>query len=151
LLRPSKDEFDALEDFGSEGWNWESPCPHPFSSQFEKTHSSGLSANDAKKYPALPESDLHGTDGGGRAHLEIFPGFWTELHRILFDTAEALGIPRNLEPVHGNTAGTSTCFPSIDPRTSSRSHIATAYFEPNQARKNLLVLPNAQVLRVSVL
>ncbi|TFK31425.1 alcohol oxidase [Crucibulum laeve] len=145
LLRPSKDEFDALEEFGNEGWNWESLLKYMKKS--EKTHASGLSENDAKKYGALPENDLHGTDG---PILKSFPSFWTELHGVLFDTAEALGVPRNLEPVDGNTVGTSTCFASIDPRTATRSHAATGYFEPNHARKNLLVLPNAQVLRVVI-
>ncbi|KAF8873116.1 alcohol oxidase [Infundibulicybe gibba] len=137
MFRPSKEELNALEELGNDGWNW--------ASLFEYMKKARSPDPDAKKYAADPDSTLHGTGG---PITKSFPTVLTELHALLFDTAEALGVSRNPETGNGRTVGAMTSFNSVDPRTATRSYAATGYFEPNSNRGNLLVLLNAQVLKI---
>ncbi|KAF8868345.1 alcohol oxidase [Infundibulicybe gibba] len=143
MFRPSRDELNALEELGNDGWNW--PSLFEYMKKSESTLPSGLNSQDAKKYAADPDSALHGTQG---PITKSFPTILTELHALLFDTAEVLGVQRNPETGNGKVVGAMTSFSSVDPRTATRSYAATGYFEPNSSRDNLLVLLNAQVLKI---
>ena len=77
IIRPSKDEIDALEELGNEGWNWNSllRCmkkvkdfgpSHDYIKlimQSETLQRSELSTTHAYKYAAEPDPELHGADG----------------------------------------------------------------------------------------
>ncbi|KAF8645763.1 hypothetical protein AX16_007630 [Volvariella volvacea WC 439] len=143
MARASKEEYDAVEAFGNKGWNWESFLKYMKKS--ETTILGDLSPEEAKKYAVIPDSSVHGTDG---PIIKSLPKVYTEIHAKLFDTAETLGVPRNLESNNGRNVGGVTTYATIDPRSATRSSAASAYYQPNAARPNLLVLINAQVTKV---
>lgn len=145
MFRPSKAECDALEEvFGNKGWNWDSL--QYFAKKSETAFlPKSLSASDAEAIAAKPQPDLHGTNG---PLFKSLPPTWTKSQVQLFDSAEALGIPRNSETCGGKTVGSMTAFSSIDPRTAVRSQAANAYLEPHLGRDNLLLLTDVQVTKV---
>ncbi|KIJ36601.1 GMC oxidoreductase [Sphaerobolus stellatus SS14] len=143
LLRPTKDEFDALEELGNPGWNWKSMLHYLKKS--ESISPIPLSEEDAKKFAVAPVVSAHGTNG---PIVKSLPTVYSGIQSCLFDAAEALGIPRNPETSNGNPVGAMTSFISVDPETATRSHAGSGYFEPNASRKNLVVLTDAQVLKI---
>ncbi|KAF8195006.1 alcohol oxidase [Pholiota molesta] len=143
MFRPSREEFDALEKLGNKGWNWESLLGYMKKS--ETTFSGDFSASDEEKYAVKPDSAFHGMNGPIK---KSFPTTFTEQHALLFDAAEALGIPRNSEMANGTNVGSMTSFTSVDPRTAKRSYAAPEYYEPNASRSNLAVLINSQVTKI---
>ncbi|KAF9460009.1 alcohol oxidase [Collybia nuda] len=143
MFRPCKKEYDVLEEMGNKGWNWESLLKCMKKS--ETTLPSNLSPEDSKKYAVTVDFEHHGTQG---PIVKSYPFRWTELHRLVIDTAETLGIPRRPDSGDGVTVGVSTVFGSVDSRTSVRSSAASGYYEPNATRPNLLVLTHAHVTKV---
>ncbi|KAF9476809.1 FAD/NAD(P)-binding domain-containing protein [Pholiota conissans] len=144
MFRPSKEEFDALEKLGNQGWNWESMLYYMKKS--ETTIYGGLSPLDEERFAAKPDPAFHGTSGPIK---KSFPTKLMEQHGLLFDAAEALGVPRNPEMANGTNIGSMTSFMSVDPRTAKRSYAASEYYEPNSTRPNLLILLHSQVTKIN--
>lgn len=145
MFRPSKEELDAIETLGNKGWNWDSFLHYLKKS--ETTYKSNLSPEDAKRFGADPDPEYHGTDGPIAKSLPIA---WPTILSNFFDAAEALGVPRNPDTSNGRNIGSMTSFASIDPATAKRSYATPAYLEPNIGRKNLLVLTDAQVTKITL-
>ncbi|EKM52284.1 uncharacterized protein PHACADRAFT_260581 [Phanerochaete carnosa HHB-10118-sp] len=143
IFRPSKDEIDAIEELGNPGWNWDSLLYYLKKS--EGLQLPDLSPTKALNYAAKPNPEYHGTDGPIK---QSFSPVWADLHLKLFESAEALGIPRNPETGNGRNDGCMTSLVSVDATTAKRSYAASAYLEPNLHRKNLLVLTEAYVTKV---
>ncbi|KIP05965.1 hypothetical protein PHLGIDRAFT_128561 [Phlebiopsis gigantea 11061_1 CR5-6] len=143
MFRPSKIEIDAIEELGNPGWNWDS-LSHYFKKS-EALQLPNLSPRDALKYAAKPNIEHHGFEGPIK---NSFAPVWSEMHLKLFETAEALGIPRNPETGNGQNDGCMTSILSVDGETAKRSYATSAYLEPNLPRKNLLVLTEAHVTRI---
>ncbi|KAI8980779.1 GMC oxidoreductase [Trametes punicea] len=143
IFRPSKDEVDAIERLGNPGWNWDSLLYYLKKS--ETLQLPNLTPDDALKYAAKPDLVYHGTEGPIK---QSFGPIWADLHLKLFESAEALGIPRNPETGNGKNDGCMTSLVSVDVTTAKRSYAAPAYLEPNLHRKNLHVLTEAYVTKV---
>lgn len=70
------------------------------------------------------------------------------MQKVFFDSAEALGVPRNPDTNGGHNVGAMSSLLSIDPVTATRSYSSSAYLDANLHRKNLLVLIDAHVTKV---
>lgn len=143
IFRPSKIELDAIEELGNPGWNWDSLLYYMKKS--ECLQPPDVSRTNALKYAMKPDLEYHGTDGPIKNSFGPVLG---EMHMKLFDSAQALGIPRNPETGNGRNDGCMTSLLSVDATTAKRSYAASAYLEPNLDRSNLLVLTEAYVTKV---
>ncbi|KAK0455499.1 alcohol oxidase [Desarmillaria tabescens] len=120
-LRPSKEEFDALEELGNNGWNWNSLLE---------------SMKKARLVFLRPITK------------SLFPASIPPIHAALFDAAENLGVARCAETGHGVVLGAMPVFTTVDTRTATRSYAASGYYKPNANRSNLLILTGAQATKV---
>ena len=63
-------------------------------------------------------------------------------------TLQNLGIPLNLDPSGGQTAGAFIATSAINPANWTRSYSRVAYIDPLPPRDNLHILPNATVMKI---
>ncbi|KAK0213124.1 alcohol oxidase [Desarmillaria ectypa] len=143
-LRPSKEEFDALEELGNEGWNWNSLLESMKKSEHTLKHN--FCPNNDKMFSIPPDPQFHGQ--GGPIMKSLFPASIPPIHAALFDAAENLGVARCAETGHGVVLGSMPVFTTVDTRTATRSYAASGYYKPNADRSNLLILTEAQATRV---
>ncbi|EGN94606.1 hypothetical protein SERLA73DRAFT_114907 [Serpula lacrymans var. lacrymans S7.3] len=141
MSRPSKEDFDALEELGNKGWNWDSLLMYMKKSETLIP----LSPPDACHHYPEPDLSLHGTDG---PIIKSLPTWWNAMHVPMFQVLEVLGILHNSEPGNGTNIGAVTSLASIDPRSAKRSYAASAYYEPNASRQNLHIFTGAHVTKV---
>lgn len=141
-LRAEAAQIDLWEQFGNEGWNWESLMPYYKKSEYiqEPTASQLLRG-------ASFEAETHGTSG------PLAVG-WTEdmLHQEVVSsinqTFGALGLPFNKEPNGGSMRG-FTVFPkTVDRANNVREDAGRAYYWPISKRPNLDILLNSFVERM---
>ncbi|KAF9063840.1 alcohol oxidase [Rhodocollybia butyracea] len=139
--RGSREEYDALEALGNPGWNWNSLLP--YMEQIEG--SPELPPQLAKVYPEYRRDEHHKTSGLIKTS---FPLYFYDLHMSFLNTVHKLGVPINLDPGNGVNWGALTGLNSIDPQTATRSYAATAFYEPNASRKNLVLFANTRATKV---
>ncbi|KAF7367190.1 Choline dehydrogenase [Mycena sanguinolenta] len=132
LTRASSVEYDAIEELGNPGWNWNDPKPSRTLPQEVETY--GMHFDD----------NAHGTDGPLK---KTFPRCMDTLVQPALQTAETLGIHRNSDPSAGDNRGIFVATKSID-TNATRSSAASAYYEPNKNRPNLTVITGARVGRL---
>ncbi|THH16394.1 hypothetical protein EW146_g4244 [Bondarzewia mesenterica] len=101
-------------------------------------------ADLATQYEIGWDHRFHGSDSPPQL---TYPRYVWDLHKPWAQTLDHLGIPNNPEPSGGNSAGSTFIAGCVDPVSATRSYSTTAYYEPNQQRKNLVVLPEAQATR----
>ncbi|KAJ7226613.1 GMC oxidoreductase [Mycena rebaudengoi] len=132
-------EYDAFETLGSPGWNWESLRKY-----FNKSETFSPSAEEISKFNLKVNSDAHGTNGPLQRTL---PRVVQPVHTPLMEAMELLGVPHNPDSFSGNNTGVWTGSHSID-SSAKRSSSASAYYEPNKAKPNLVVITGAQATRI---
>ncbi|KAI1818224.1 GMC oxidoreductase [Poronia punctata] len=134
--RGCKEDYDAWRDMGNEGWGWRELLP--FFQKCEKFH-----LPDEKTRIAHREHYDHeaiGTDGPVSAS---YSKQYSATHQLCYDTWLSMGFPENVSHHSGSNVGVWTNPVSVDPRDGKRSYAASAYYKPNAARPNLLVLTEA--------
>ncbi|KAJ7613666.1 GMC oxidoreductase [Mycena polygramma] len=142
LSRASSVEYDAIEELGNPGWNW-----NEFLKYFKKAAQSEAftySPQDADAYGMHFDDSAHGTDGPLK---KTFPRCMDALVQPALQTADTLGIRRNPDPSDGDNCGIFVATKSID-TNATRSSAASAYYEPNKSRPNLTILGGARVARL---
>ncbi|KAK0503574.1 alcohol oxidase [Armillaria luteobubalina] len=144
IARPSKDEYDAIEELGNEGWNWHSLLEatkrvreHSSSINSEHTVPSDCTKEQAQELAIGPDPVLHGKHG---PIIKSFSASQSPIYAKIFDAPEHLHVPRNPEPGGGFAIGSTFVYNTVDPQTASRSYAATGYYAPNAERPNFLVL-----------
>ncbi|EST04625.1 Glucose-methanol-choline oxidoreductase, N-terminal [Kalmanozyma brasiliensis GHG001] len=140
--RSSRYEIDAWEQLGNPGWNWNNL--YGAMKKSEKFHA-----------PSQQNADLLGikpvaSDYGSSGPIQLaFPNYISQQVRRWIPALQALGIPKNDQPLAGENVGVSQQPSDINPSNYTRSYSAPAYLFPNQARSNLDVLTNALVSKVN--
>ncbi|KAF7367188.1 Choline dehydrogenase [Mycena sanguinolenta] len=134
LTRASSVEYDAIEELGNPGWNWNDPQSETFTYSPQEVETYGMHFDD----------NAHGTDGPLK---KTFPRCMDTLVQPALQTAETLGIHRNSDPSAGDNRGIFVATKSID-TNATRSSAASAYYEPNKNRPNLTVITGARVGRL---
>lgn len=141
--RAAKVEYDAWEQLGSAGWNWNNL--YKYMKKAERF--TAPSAADADKLDIQPVT----SDYGNAGPIQVsFPKYVSQQVQKWIPALETLGIQKNNEPLAGNNVGASVQPSNINPSNSTRSYSATAYFVPASSRKNLKVLVSALATKVNL-
>ncbi|KAI1144215.1 putative GMC oxidoreductase [Hypoxylon sp. FL0543] len=141
-IRGDKAEFDAWEDLGNNGWNWDTLYPYfkrveRFSPPTEAQQAAGASFN--------PE--YHGEDGPLKTGFpfELING---TLHELVQQAWENLGYPLNPDVNGGETRGFDTWPQTLDRDADIREDAARAYYYPVEGRPNLKLI-NGTVIKLT--
>ncbi|CAO1635148.1 unnamed protein product [Parajaminaea phylloscopi] len=138
----AKAEYNAWEELGATGWNWNSM--NKYMKQAET-----FTTPDATQQQQLHISVNPSNYGHQGAVKASFPRYVSKQVQNWIPALQALGIPKNDQPLAGDNTGASVQPSNINPVNSTRSYSAPAYFWPNSARPNLSLLPNARVDRIN--
>ncbi|ETS75972.1 hypothetical protein PFICI_12916 [Pestalotiopsis fici W106-1] len=132
--RASSADYDAWEELGNDGWNWESMSQY-------MTKSEDFTNNNLTE----AGSEVRGDEGP--IHTTI--GRYMPQHRFMWrDSLENLGIQRNIDSLGGYPCGVSFQPGSVDAKTWARSYSANAYLP--LAGSNLEVLLDTRVARINL-
>lgn len=138
----SKAEYDAWEQLGNSGWNWDSMNKYMKKAETFTTPS----AEQQQQLHINVNPSNYGHSGPIKAS---FPRYVSKQVQNWIPALQALGIPKNDEPLAGDNTGASVQPSNINVYNSTRSYSAPAYFFPNAARPNLALLPSARVDKIN--
>ncbi|KAK6978052.1 choline dehydrogenase [Favolaschia claudopus] len=139
LTRASSVEYNAIEKLGNPGWNW-----NEFVKYFKKSETFTYSREDVEAFGMQFDKNVHGTDGPLK---KTFPRYPDALIQPALKTVDALRIRCNPDPSAGDNRGAFVATKSID-TNATRSSSASAYYEPNKSRSNLVIITGARVVRL---
>ncbi|KAJ4007607.1 hypothetical protein NW752_010273 [Fusarium irregulare] len=138
--RASRDDYDAWEALGNQGWGWDGLLP--FFKRSETFHPP--SQRVISEHEVAHDADTLGDSGP----IQIsYPTDYSPSHGLWHKTLNALGVQTNPSHLGGSNTGVWTCINAVDPSTGRRSY-ATDYLvnEPH----NLHILTNATVNEIII-
>ncbi|TFK37669.1 hypothetical protein BDQ12DRAFT_685079 [Crucibulum laeve] len=141
-IRGPKAEYDAIEQLGSPGWNWNSL--YTTMKKSEKLNQPDPVYAQEFGYSAVASS--HGSSGP----IDVsFPPFIPEQHQRLINASVELGHVFNQDPYSGNNTGV---FFSLSSQTKQavRESAEFAYIDPVISRSNLVVFAYALVTKLDL-
>jgi len=141
--RAAKVEYNAWEELGNSGWNWNNM--YKYMKKAEKF--TAPSAANAKKLDISPVASDYGSSGPVQVS---YPNYVSQQVQKWIPALQSLGISKNEQPLAGNNVGASVQPSDINPYNSTRSSSADAYFVPASSRKNLKVLVSALATKVNL-
>ncbi|KAJ7793141.1 alcohol oxidase [Mycena olivaceomarginata] len=139
LGRGNTVEYDAFEALGSPGWNWQGLVEY-----FRKSETFAPSPEEIQKYQVKFNPNAHGTDG---PITRTLPTWISDFEAPFVKGIASLGVPHNSDSFSGENAGYWSSNRSIDSQ-ATRSSSASAYYEPNKSKPNLVVITGAQATRI---
>ncbi|TRM59622.1 hypothetical protein BD626DRAFT_408793 [Schizophyllum amplum] len=139
---PSSPDFDAFERVGNPGWNWDSISAHVKKGSNFTT----ATPDQAAELSIQPNASDYGTDGP--IHVS-YGGYVGRLAPLWVAALEAVGIPPNERPNGGAVVGGGLTPTNLLLDNMTRNYAAPAYYYPNEARENLVLLTGALVSRVN--
>ncbi len=128
-IRGNHLDFDHWASLGNQGWSFKDVLPYFKTSQKQ----------------ARGESEFHGTSGP--LHVTDLRTV-NPLTRAFLEAAAALGIPRN--PDFNSDRQDGAGLYQVTQKNGSRHSAADAYLKPALNRKNLTVVTNAHVARITL-
>jgi choline dehydrogenase len=128
-IRGNHLDFDHWASLGNQGWSFNDVLPYFKKSQMQ----------------ARGESEFHGTSGP--LHVTDLRSV-NPLTRAFLEAADALGIPRN--PDFNSERQDGAGLYQVTQKNGSRHSAADAYLKPALTRKNLTVVTNAHVARITL-
>ncbi|KAK7983395.1 hypothetical protein PG989_010797 [Apiospora arundinis] len=131
--RANREDYDAWEQLGNPGWGWNDLLP--FFKKTEHFHPPGPGTQD--EFQENYDQGVMGVDGP--VHLS-FARQYSASHKMWHATLNALGVDTNKQHLSGSNVGVWTNINTVNPATCERSYANTAYYQPNCARPNLLVM-----------
>ncbi|KAI0079806.1 hypothetical protein K474DRAFT_1658610 [Panus rudis PR-1116 ss-1] len=139
--RAATAEYDGWETLGNNGWNFDNLLPYMKKAENWTAPVTSL----VNAYGLDDTADDHGTSGAIKttAHAN-----YSSLVPPFFTTLEQIGIPVNHAPLGGSPIGSMSVTVTVDAQNRSRSYAANGYYEPNSARTNLVVLTEAQAVKI---
>ncbi|EME78760.1 uncharacterized protein MYCFIDRAFT_47386 [Pseudocercospora fijiensis CIRAD86] len=141
--RPSRDDLDAWERLGCEGWGWEGMLPFYKKSE----HFIEPSPQTKARYKQYFDAKVHGKNGPVKIS---FCKEYSEAHELWHETMNNLGVETNEKPMSGSNIGAWTSCSAVDPETVTREYAASAYLKPARERENLSVLGGASVRKIVI-
>jgi choline dehydrogenase-like flavoprotein len=140
---PSRKVFDVWASYGNEGWDAETMVP--YLKKWERAHPPPEKTVKELGLESYLDISLSGTDGPVSTAI---PKWYLPLCKVWMETMENLGLKTKTDPVAGEPLGAflNPCY--IDPRTGTRSHAGTAYWEPVSSRTNLSLQEGAVVEKI---
>lgn len=135
--RASKAEYDAWEEMGNEGWNWQMMDKYLRKAEMFTTSQNGYSTNgDGAKY---------GTSGPVKISL---PQYITNQVRYWIPALQSIGLKENSAPLSGDNLGVSIQPSDIDPTLQIRQSSPVTYLQSSKHRTNLKVLVSTVVDKI---
>ncbi|KAI1331065.1 GMC oxidoreductase [Xylariaceae sp. FL0255] len=141
-IRGDKAEFDAWEELGNEGWNWDALLPY-----YEKAEKFTVPSSAQAAAGATYEADFHGETGHvhtGYPYSLINGSF----HTLATKAAEALGYPLVKDVNAGSVRGFDIQPQTLDRDLNRRSDAAFSYYYGIEDRPNLTLI-NGTVKRIA--
>jgi len=139
--RASAADYDAWEQLGNNGWNWNSMLYY-----FKKsTTFTPPSAANIQDFGITYDSSFYGTNGPVQAS---FPNFEYPDVKTMFNSYKAAGIPTPKEQGSGYATGAYWMPTSLQPDTQTRSDARTSYWEPAKSRSNLVLATGRKVNQI---
>lgn len=133
-IRGDKAQYDAWEELGNKGWNWDSIFA------YDKKGEHFIPPTRAQiAKGATYEKDAHGTDGP----LDMgfpFSISNSSYHEKASATWKTLGIETITDLNDGNPHGFDTAPMTLDPRAALREDSSRAYYTPVESRPNLKII-----------
>lgn len=133
-VRGNKAEFDAWEELGNTGWNWETMLPY-----FKKAENYSIPSGTHLKAGATYERQYHGFEGNVHAGYPTTLGD-TSFNPTLIETWEGLSLEHNPDLNSGDVHGFSIGPQTLDAEQDVRWDAATAYYHPIEDRENIEVI-----------
>ena len=133
-IRGDKAQYDAWEDLGNKGWNWDSIFPY-----YTRGEKFIPPAEWQVAKGATYEPSAHGTSGPldlGFPNIISNSSFYDKAR----DTWKKLGLEKITDLNGGDTRGFVCAPQTLDPIASVRDDSARAYYTPVESRKNLKVI-----------
>ncbi|KAJ8094422.1 hypothetical protein PM082_010856 [Marasmius tenuissimus] len=140
--RASTTEYNGWSELGNTGWDADSMFS--FMKAAEKW-TPPTNPNFVEVFGANNDSENHGTTGG--LHTTPYANY-SSLTPPWFSALGNLGIPYNKATHGGNSSGCWSVTSTMDAKNRSRSFAATAFYEPNDHRHNLILLTGAQATKI---
>lgn len=136
--RASAADYDAWEQLGNIGWNWNSLLYY-----FKKstTFTPPLDSN-AKTFGTTFDASYYGTNGPVQAS---FPNFEFPDTKNVWASFKNGNIPLPKEHAAGRAVGAFWIPTALQPKTQTRSHARNAYYDPVQGRSNLVLITGKTV------
>ena len=134
-IRGDKAEFDAWEDLGNKGWNWEAILPY-----YKKAEKYSIPTDTHLAAGATYEKKYHGFEG------HVHTGYPTTLKNTPFNPAvietwEGLSLKHNPDLNSGHVHGFSIGPQTLDAEKDVRWDASRAYYLPiEKERKNLEII-----------
>ncbi|RDA88929.1 hypothetical protein CP532_5510 [Ophiocordyceps camponoti-leonardi (nom. inval.)] len=133
-IRGDKAQFDAWEELGNPGWNWNNLLPY-----YKKVEKMQLPKQWQTDVGASALQENHGFSG------ELRVGFSSKLvngslHEDTIKAYKRLGLPFNIDVNSGYTRGVDVCPQTMDVRHNLRWDSARAFYWPVEERPNLHVI-----------
>lgn len=133
-LRGDKAEFDAWEELGNPGWNWNS-----LFAKYKEIEKFFPPKTWQEEIGASYEPSVHGYDGN--LHVGFPPTLEKGLYGNFSKAWKALGYEKVQDPNDGSVAGFSVWPMTLDPEQNHRSDAATSFYWPIQPlRENLSLI-----------
>ncbi|PWN97048.1 alcohol oxidase [Tilletiopsis washingtonensis] len=139
--RAAEAEYDAWEELGNKGWNWDNMYRYMKKAE----HFFAPSAADQQRLHLQANPSDYGRAGPVQVS---YPRYISDAVTRWIPALEALGIRKNNSPLAGDNRGASVQPSNINPKNSTRSYSAPAYFAPASGRENLVVLTEAVVQKI---
>lgn len=136
--RASAADYDAWEQLGNTGWNFNSLL-----SYFKKsTTFTPPSASQAQNFGITYDASYYGNNGPIQAS---FPNFEYQDTKTIWASYRREGIPLPKEHASGNAVGAYWVPSSLQSQTQTRSHAKNGYYDPVKSRKNLVLITGKTV------
>lgn len=136
--RASAADYDAWEQLGNTGWNWNNLLYY-----FKKsTTLTPPSASNIKAFGITYDASYYGSDGPVHAS---FPSFEYPDMKSMWAAWKAEGVPLPKEHASGNAVGAYWVPTALQPATQTRSQARNAYYDPVQNRTNLVLITGKTV------
>ncbi|KAL9102986.1 MAG: hypothetical protein Q9163_001939 [Psora crenata] len=134
--RGCREDYDAWEKLGNEGWGWDGLMPY-----FKKSENFQEPTTDhQKEHQSHYDPAYHGK--GGPVQI-TFSATYGASHKHWHATMHKLGIKTNCSHFSGSNVGCWTNVTGVTPDLRERSYSATAYYRPVCNRGNLVLLTEA--------
>ncbi|KAG4435308.1 hypothetical protein IFR05_009197 [Cadophora sp. M221] len=140
--RACREDYDAWETLGNEGWGWDCLLPY-----FKKSETF-LPPTSELANSLFHNLENHGCDG---PIFSVYSEEFGASHQFWHATLRNLGIKTNKNHFGGSNIGAWTSLTSVDPRTRTRCYSAKGYYQPVASRPNLIVLAEATVEEITLL
>ncbi|RAR01774.1 gmc oxidoreductase [Stemphylium lycopersici] len=136
--RASAADYNAWEQLGNSGWNFESLLYY-----FKKstTFTPPLASN-VKEFGTTYDASCYGTNGPIHAS---YPNFEYQDTKTIWAAYKREGVPLPKEHASGTAVGAFWIPTALRPKTQTRSHAKNEYYDPVKSRRNLFLITGKTV------